>query len=214
MSEPGSPAANCAGFAAMGQIQGDSNPSFAVGTLQVATLDKTGATKSNNEGMKATYSAATAAYAPYAGAADILNIAGSATRTVRVTRIAVSGRATAANQLDVAVVKRASANSGGSPTALAAVSHDSLDGAATAVVNAYGAAPTPGTLVGTIRAVQSNVSAAGSGGAATPIEWDFGWVNDKTVILRGTAESISINLGGGAVPAGTVLNLFVEWTEE
>jgi len=213
MSVPGSPASEAAGAACFGQVQGSTSPNYLPGSLQVPTLDTTGAQKSSNEGMKATYSAATAAYAPYANAADIVNISGSASKKVRVLRIAVSGRASAANQLDVTVTKRASANSGGSPTALIAVPHDSGDGAATAAVVAYSAAPTPGTPIGMIRAVQSNVSAAGSGGAATPVEFDFGWCNDKTLVLNGAAENLSVGLNG-TVPAGTVLNVFIEWTEE
>jgi hypothetical protein len=126
----------------------------------------------------------------------------------------VSGRATAANQLDVQLVKRSSADSGGTPTALTAVSHDSNDGAATAAVSSFAAAPTAGTLLGAVRAQQINLSAAGSGGAAVPVEFDFGTVNDKAIVLNSASEALYLNLNGAALPAGTVLNVFVEWSEE
>jgi hypothetical protein len=77
-------------------------------------------------------------------------------------------------------------------TNLTAVPHDSLDGAAGAVVTTYTGSnlnPTLGTAVGNIRATQSNVSAAGSGGAATPVERDFGTAADKPVYLRSASPT-------------------------
>jgi hypothetical protein len=199
----------------MGQVYDPTKtPAFAATSMQVVALDPTGAQMSNGEGRKATYSAATIAYAPYATPQDVVGIAGSASKRVRVLRFAVSGRATAANQLDVQLVKRATADTGGTPTALAAVPHDSNDGAATATASTYAAAPTAGTPVGAIRAQQINLSAAGSGGAAVPVEFDFGTVNDKAIVLNGAGEGLYLNLNGAAMPAGTVLNVFVEWSEE
>ena len=57
-------------------------------------------------------------------------------------------------------------------------------------------------------------AAAGSGGAAVPVEFDFGTVNDKAVVLNSASECLYLNLNGAAMPAGTVLNVFVEWSEE
>jgi hypothetical protein len=209
------PVGQTVGEVQMGQVFDPTNtPGFARNSMQAVALDSTGAQMSNGEGRKATYSAATIAYAPYATPQDILAIVGSGTKRVRVLRIAVSGRATAANQLDVQVVKRSAANTGGTPTPLAAVPHDSNDAAATAAVNTCGAAPVSSGLIGAIRAQQINLSAAGSGGAAVPVEWDFSTVNDKAVVLNSAAESLAVNLNGAAMPAGTVLNLFVSWTEE
>ena len=211
-----------AGEPQMGQVYSGSYPAFAANSLQVVSLDKTGAQMSNGEGRKPTYSAATAAFAPNVGAGgttDVAGIVGSAGKQVRVLRFAVSGRATAANQIDVALVKRSSADTAGASTAatLAAVPHDSTDAAATAVVTTYtgnNVNPNLGTGVGVVRAQQSNVSAAGSGGAATPVEFDFGTVNDKSIVLNAASEGLYLNFGGAVLPAGLVLNIFVEWSEE
>ena len=209
------PTGTGAGEPQMGQVYDPTaTPAFPAKSMQVVALDPTGAQMSNGEGRKATYSAAAIAYTPYATPQDVSGIIGSASKRVRVLRLAVSGRATAANQLDVQLIKRSSADTGGTPTALAAVSHDSNDGAASATVNTYAAAPTAGTPVGAIRAQQINLSAAGSGGAAVPVEFDFGTVNDKAIVLNTAAEGIYLNLNGAAMPAGTVLNVFVEWSEE
>jgi hypothetical protein len=198
----------------MGQVYSGSYPAYPANSLQVVSLDRTGAQMSNGEGRKPTFSAAAIAYSPYATPQDIFGIVGSASKQVRVLRFAVSGRATSANQLDVQLVKRSSADTGGTPTALTAVSHDSNDGAASAVVSSFAAAPTAGTLTGAIRAQQINLSAAGSGGAAVPVEFDFGSVNDKSIVLNAASEALYLNLNGAAVPAGMVLNVFVEWSEE
>ena len=198
----------------MGQVYSGSYPAFPANSLQVVSLDKTGAQMSNGEGRKPTYSAAANAYAPYATPQDIIGIVGSASKQVRVLRFAVSGRATAANQLDVQLIKRSTADTGGTPTALAAVPHDSNDSAASAAVSSFAAAPTAGTLVGAIRAQQINLSATGAGGAAVPVEFDFGTVNDKAIVLNAANEALYLNLNGATMPAGTVLNVFVEWSEE
>ena len=209
------PTGTAAGEPQMGQVYDPTaTPSFAAKSMQVVALDPTGAQMSNGEGRKATYSAAVIAYSPYASPQDVAGLVGSSTKRVRVLRFAVSGRATAANQLDVQLVKRSSADTGGTPTALTSVPHDSNDGAATAAAATFAAAPTAGTLVGAIRAQQINLSAAGAGGAAVPVEFDFGTVNDKAIVLNGASEALYLNLNGAAMPAGTVLNIFVEWSEE
>jgi hypothetical protein len=198
----------------MGQVYSGSYPAFPANSLQVVSLDKTGAQMSNGEGRKPTYSAALIAYTPYATPQDIVGIVGSAGKQVRVLRFAVSGRATSANQLDVQLVKRSSADTGGTPTTVTAVAHDSNDTAASAAVTSYAAAPTAGTLLGAVRAQQINLSAAGSGGAAVPIEFDFGTCNDKSIVLNAASEGLYLNLNGAAMPGGAVLNVFVEWSEE
>jgi hypothetical protein len=209
------PTGTGAGEPQMGQVYDPTaTPAFPAKSMQVVALDPTGAQMSNGEGRKATYSAATIAYAPYATPQDVVGILGSASKRVRVLRFAVSGRATAANQLDVQLLKRSTADTSGTPTALTAVPHDSNDVAATATVNTYAAVPTAGTPLGAIRAQQINLSAAGSGGAAVPVEFDFGTVNDKAIVLNSAAEGLYLNLNGAAMPAGTVLNVFVEWSEE
>ena len=95
--------------------------------------------------------------------------------------------------------------------------HDSLDPAAGAVVTTYtgsNVSPNRGTAVGSIRAPQRNVSAGGSGGAATPVAFDFGNLADKPVYLRSANEgSVPQFQRRSARPAGTVLNILVEWTE-
>ena len=192
-------------------------------TTQMNLQDPTGAGLQNNEGRIPTYGCATLTYAPYALASDILVIIGSATTLVRVRRIAVSGRATGSAQtavpLDVGLYKRFTLNTGGNPTLLSTVLHDTvINPAATATVQVYTApptiaagGPTPPIL---FRAQQASLLSTTSGGAGVPVEFDFGQMGGQSAVLRNANESLALSLGAVTVPAGTVLNLWLEWTEE
>lgn len=46
------------------------------------------------------------------------------------------------------------------------------------------------------------------------MELDFGNLADKPAYLRSASEGLYPNFNGAALPAGTVLNIFVEWMEE
>jgi len=217
MADQGMDARGLAGDPQMGDVY-DSTVAYTAlpkNTTQFQKVDPAGAGIANGEGRIPTYSAASITYTPFAPSTDIAVITGSATKLVRIKRVGVSGRATAANQLDVGLYKRTTVDASGSPTALTAQMHDTTaNPAATAVVQTFGAAPTiTGTGSVLFRCQQSNVSQSGAGGAATPIEWHFGDVNDQSMVLHGTGEQICINLASASM-AGLVLNLFLEWSEE
>ena len=172
----------------------------------------TGIAAVNTEGTKTTYSVGLGGFTPAATATDFLSIVGSGTKTVRVTRISISGIATAAATVEIQLIKRSSANTGGTSSAATVVPHDSNDAGATAAVNSYSANPTGlGTTVGTVRAAKLNLGAAGAAGV---VEWNFTTRNSKGLVLRGAAQSLNLNWGGAAVPAGTSLTIDVEFTEE
>lgn len=99
----------------------------AIGTIGVASI--------NTEGTKTTYSVGITGFTPAATATDFFNIIGSATKTVRVTRIAISGMATSGASIAISLVKRSAANTSGTPTTPTPVPHDANDAAATAVVS-------------------------------------------------------------------------------
>ena len=160
-----------------------------------------------------TYSTGIALYAGYANPTDFLSIQGSATKTIKITNIRVSGNATANNQVDIGLLKRSTANTSGTPTVATLTPWDSLSSAATATVVTYGAAPTLGTLVGPLCACQVEIPAkAGVGGGV--LEWQFNRNGESAIILRGINEMVVLNAYGVTFPAGTVLNLTVEWVEQ
>jgi hypothetical protein len=217
MADPGQTAAGVATLPTGGVVYSSGKQYSAQpgGTFQQNLQDPIGATLSNAEGRIPSYSYATLGYTGYVTATDILCIIGSATTIVRLRRIAISGRATAATNIDVALWKRTVLNTGGTPTAITPVLHDTvINPAATAVVQTYVSAPTISGTGILMRAQQSNVSAAGAGGAAVPVEFDFGQSGAQSAVLRSATESYCLSLGGAAIPTGLVLNLWAELTEE
>lgn len=167
----------------------------------------------STEGAKASYSAGFSALVPAAAATDVFTIQGSATKIIRVTRIAVSITTTAGSgiALNTTLVKRSTIDSGGTSTTASLVAHDSTNTAGSAVVRGYTANPTLGTSVGTIRSNRFQVATAGA--TENELVWDFGTRPAQAIVLRGTSDQLCINLGGGTI-TGPIAAFSVEWTEE
>jgi hypothetical protein len=168
-------------------------------------------TKVDSESADPTYAVA-GSVTVATSATDVVVIPGSATKTVKILRVGISLRATAAGNQDVALIKHSTANSGGTSTGSPVPKPlDSLDAASTVTPLQYTANPTPGTVVGTLR--QTNLS-AGASAAAGAVErvWTFGAENGKALTLRGVAESVAINFGAATI-AGAQLDWWAEFKE-
>lgn len=165
------------------------------------------------EGQKTSYSAAAVGIVVAAAATDVFTIIGSATKTIRVTRIVASMSTTAGSGIaeNASLVKRSTADTGGTSTTPTVVPHDSNNAAGTAVVRSYTANPTLGTAVGTIRVVRSAATTAGT--TIQEIVWEFGTRPAQAIVLRGVDQQLCINLGGVTI-TGPVADFSVEWTEE
>jgi len=167
------------------------------------------------DGQKATYSASITGLVTAASATDIFTLTGSATKTVRITRVEVNGQATTAVPVQVVLLKRSAANLTGTSTAPTAVPHDSTSAAATATVKAYTANPgTLGTLVGNLKAEYVYLSAPGT--ATTGPEklfLNFGDRPEQEYVIRGIAEVVAVNLNG-ATTTGAAFDVNITWTEE
>jgi hypothetical protein len=163
----------------------------------------------------ATYSAVITGLTPAASATDFFVIQGSATTVVRVKEAACFGTSTAAGSIVIVGDVRSTADSGDTSTSPTASPHDANDVAPTAVVYAYTANPTVGTLVAAARVtvLGTSITATGSAASNLPLKWTFGEKNDKEIILRGVAQEFSLNAGGNSFAAGTSLDCYVEWTE-
>lgn len=164
-----------------------------------------------------TYMAATATFTPAASPTDVFNITGSSTKTVKVLRIIVCGtQTTTGNVGTISVIKRSTANSGGTAVSATAVPTDSNFGAATASVRHYTANPTVGTAVGTVwnpRTFIPSPAAAQSNPIATDMNFQD-LLNGTGLVLNGTAESLSVNMGA-ALPSGAAnFQVTCIWTEE
>lgn len=169
----------------------------------------------SHNGTRATYHYVAQDVTPVATATDVVVLSGSASKVIRVTKVSIVGTATAASIYDHYVIKRTTANTAGTSTTPTAAQSDSSDPAQSATLRLYTANP---SALGTGVSVEANKTylAAGStpGAAALPVVYTFGTRNEKAVVLRGTSESLAINFGGQAVPAGASLYLSIEWTED
>lgn len=170
-------------------------------------------------GEKTTYRAATLDPFVAATTADvpIFIIEGSATKTIVVKRIAVSGiTLTAVAYLTLNVCKYSTAATGGTAVAAALVPLDSTFAAATATAKHYTAAPTAGTLVGTLATARTLAQATTAAAAGLPRDFVFNFGDmpeTKGIVLRGTAQGCG--LVWATAPATTpTLSINVEWTEE
>ncbi len=168
---------------------------------------------------KATYRAST--IIPLVAAVTVnvpfFNIIGSATKTVTVKRITVSGMTlTAVGYFAINVEKLSTASSGGTSTTLVATPLDSNNPAVTAVVKAYTVAPTKGSLVGTIASWRAlwQATTAAAAGVTDYFVFNFGDMPEtRGVTLRGVAQELALTFPVVLASAGT-LAVDVEWTEE
>lgn len=145
-----------------------------------------------------------------ASATDIAILPGSASGTVFITKVIISGIQTTTGQVNVSLIKRSAADSGGTSTAMAAIPHDSADSAAGAAPLSYTANPTPGTAVGTVRQVYVPVVVSTAITQAVTV-LEFG-DKGKPIILNGVAQGLAVNLNGATL-AGGVINVTFEWFE-
>lgn len=162
---------------------------------------------------QATYAAAVT-IAAVTAATDLFGITGSASKIVRVTRFSANFLAGAVSRLPIALIKRSSNNAGGTIVNANIVPLDSTNPAATATVNGYTANPTTlGTNLGDVRKTRVLVPVGTTAVDEFQEEFCFGNSIAQPVVLRGTTESLWLNLGA-ANGAGTSVVCYVEWTEE
>lgn len=171
----------------------------------------------SSEHRKATFRYA-GNFTPVATPTDVLMIQGSATRTLRVKRIALGGVATANGNMLATLIRRSTQfTTQGSAvfTAVTAAKMDTTDATATGVASTIGTAnlTSVGTLVGNLQQSRLFLPATATG-QPFPLIWEFATRQDKALILRGTTDFVFLNLNGGAVPAGGILDFDIEIEED
>ena len=150
-----------------------------------------------------------------AGTSPFFAIQGSASRVVRIIAIHYNGMTlTATAYQTILCQKRSTAISGGTATILTQVANDSLSPAGTlSVCNVYTAAPTAGTLVGTI---DSQRFLAADTTPTTLIaednRFDFYQDHEDGIVLRGTSEGLTLSFATAPASAVTMA-LSVLWSE-
>jgi uncharacterized membrane protein YeiB len=148
-------------------------------------------------------------FTPYATSAIVVvNIKGSATKTLRIVRFAVSGFSTGAGSFIAKLVRASTEGTGGTKAALTAAPADPLHiTAATGVVNTFTtAAQSAGTAVATLGCLNINTTAAaGNGGNVAEF-----LRSGESIVLRGVADFLELqNANAGNLAAGTQLAVHI-----
>lgn len=142
---------------------------------------------------------------------DVFTITGSATRKVTVTRMSLASVQTTAGMLAWSLIKRSTANSGGTSVAMTAVPTDRGFPAATATVLRYTGNPTLGNAVGP---VWSGRIASPAPATAPVGDLERVVLSERNPItLDGTGDVLAWSLAGIALPAGLSVQATVWWNE-
>lgn len=147
-------------------------------------------------------------------ATDVFTVTGAASQVIRILKIYVSCFATNnLSNLNVLLIKRSAANTGGTSANSTNVPFDSNYAAATATVRSYTANPTGlGAAVGTFGAQRIFVSGA-TANPAQDLVWDFTTAYAQPIVLRSASEVLAINFGATTI-AGSAFTFAVEWVED
>jgi len=165
-----------------------------------------------------TYVATGIGIIPAAAPTDIACLTGSATKTVRVKYVTVSGTAGTAINIVAALHKHASADTGGTKgtSLLVPVPYkmDSSFAAPTATAASYTANPTINDATpGVISAKTVFLPATGTAVAGGATEWFFNAEGFSPPVLRGVAQEICVNLAGVTTPSSGLMTVSFIWAE-
>ena len=159
------------------------------------------------------YCGSTPVFTTAASATDIFNFKGSGTKTIYIRKIKwKQANLSTTGAFNIYLVKRSTANSGGTSSAITAVPLDSNFSSATASGVYYTANPSSlGTSLGTITHIYCHIS-------TTFYSYDQSTLFDSTkggapIVLRGTSESVSVNYNGVTDAIGTSAAIDIEWSE-
>jgi hypothetical protein len=157
-------------------------------------------------------------FTPVAAPTDALMIQGSATKTLRIKKIVLGGVATSNGNMLASLIRRSAQFTTQGSAVFTPVSPgkmDTTDATATGVVSTIGTAnlTSVGASAGVL-AQQRLFMPTTATGVPAPLVWEFATRQDKALILRGVADFIFLNLNGGAVPAGGVIDFEIEIEED
>lgn len=156
-------------------------------------------------------------------AVTMITMTGSASKTVRIKRIGISGVSTALSASVFALQRTTALGAGGTLVAPNVAKLDSgTVAAATAVVNHWTStlkAAGTATGVGPLSTFQQFTSTVTTPTVAMlptqPVFPDVGGPMGQAIVLRGTSDFLEVqNITPTNLAAGTVLAYFIEWSED
>lgn len=167
----------------------------------------------DNEPERATYGAGVASFNPAANPTDIVTITGAAGKIVRIKSISLSALSSATGNTRINLIRRSTANTGGTFATVTGFPHDTMDGPPSAVVRTYTVNPAAlGTQVGILHTGRLLFPQTPT--QLTPVSWQWTWINEKAIILRGANDMLAISMGGDATPTSGAIDIDLLWTEE
>lgn len=167
---------------------------------------------------------ASANFTPTAtGAVTMISVTGSATKTVRIKRIAIGGVSTAVSGSVLMLQRVTALGAGGTTVSPTIAKLDTASATATALVSHYTSTlkATGTTLIGgpiTTRYVGTNIVTTPATLAMDSYVTMFpegGAPIGQAIVLRGTSEILEVqNVTPANLGAGTVYSYMVEWEED
>ncbi len=171
---------------------------------------------------KTTYSAAFIGLVPPASATDTICLAGSATKTVKLTGVRLSGSAATLITVPITLIRRASVATGGTAALTTAnpanniSPRDTNNATAPAVPSSYTAVPTITDSSPTyLDSASLTIPVTSAGTVSEPLVFDYSPVQTllQPVTLRGVAQQVCLNFNTVSISSG-LLNGSLTWTEE
>lgn len=145
-------------------------------------------------------------------ATDIFTLTGATGKVAKVQHISLTGIQTTASIITVCLVKRSTANTGGTSTTLTAIPIDSVNDAASCVVRAYTANPTTGTIIGHIQCDKVFVPDAATNKGTDASAFLGNESNGTPIAVIRDGEVLAISLEGATI-AGNSFACHVRWEE-
>jgi hypothetical protein len=141
---------------------------------------------------------------------DIATLSGNATNTVIVTGVEVTCTQTTSGINDIFLTKHSAADTGGTSIAMTTIPLDSGNAAAVSAPLWYTANPTVGTTLGAVDRAKLAFLTTTTAAPADIYIWRP--TMGQSVVLRGTAQQLGINLNG-ATTGGAACNVTFRWIE-
>ena len=165
-----------------------------------------------------TYRAASAFTTPAASTTDFWEIKYGSNK-IKILKIeyCFSGTFGTATGQQAFLIKRSTANTGGTATTETNIPVNSASAAATAVVKTYTANPTTGTSIGRVKSFchAGDFYINGSGGYSlfpSRVVYECGPM-EEPITLNSSGETLAMNFNGSTA-SGTPIAVTVTWTEE
>lgn len=155
---------------------------------------------------------AVAQMVPAATPTDVLEIVGGTNKTIEILSIRVTGTIATTNGIVFDVVKRSSANTGGTSTNATVVPSCSTDPVSGVTIKQYTANPTLGTSLGTMISTRLTILSATSTTARTEYDLIRGIPEFQPISLFGPSETLCVNLAAVATPP-TLLTFTILFAE-